>query len=375
MLYHIVVARMLGPANYGILSALGTVILILQAPVSVIALIYTRRGSTQADLVRTNVWWLVCGALLWLSLWWGSPLVATVFHLPKPMVVIYGLAVIPSFALGANIGVMQWAAQFAQVGAITVVEASGRTVGAAVTYWRQWQLTGLVGVAPILSGLTMALTWVGANRAIHWARQAGLQGYGGLWNAGIVGMLVLFMTSADVLAAKHALGPQAAGLYSGLATMGRAPVYFAGAIGTVLMTSTQRDPAQGGLYLARSLGLVGALGAIGVALYASAGAWLIRLTLGPRFIPLESGLTWYTAAMTVQSLTVVCLYYGAARNGIWPTLTALAGFILWMAAIWESHHLTPLIDRTMWVMVIMLLGTLAAIFVGRDVSGPRPKEM
>lgn len=360
-LYHVVVARMLGPVGYGILSALGTVALLLQTPVSVISLVYTRRGATPAELPRHAALWIACGIGLWLVVWLTAGPVSHLFHLPPDLFLIAALAVVPALAYGANDGVLQWAARFGWVGALTALDSFTRTLGAVVTYAARLGLSGLIVFGPLTSLIDLVVSWFGVRQAVRWARRQGIPHFDGLVNAGVVGVLALVLTSTDVLVAKHGLTPRAAGYYSGLATMGRAPVFFAGAVGTVLLSSAQRDAARARAYLLRSLLLVGVLGSIGVLVYVLAGHLAVSLMLGPRFLPMVPQLVLYTSAMTMQSGIVVGLYYGAAKRWHWPTAAAAVGFVVWMVLLWTSHHLDPLIARTIWVMTGILVAVLGSV--------------
>lgn len=352
---------MLGPEEYGVLSGLGTVVLVIQAPVSIVALVYTRRGAEPRSLTPLNLWWGALGVALWLVMWAGAGFLAETFHLPKPLVIIYGLAVIPGFAFGVNVGVLQWAARFVWVGGLSVLDSFGRTSGAAISYLGRWGIKGLVMLSPAVSVGAWIVSWRGAQRAVRLARREGLPAFGGLWNAGVVGMIVLLISSTDVLAAKHALSPHAAGLYSGLATMGRAPMFFAGAVGTVLLSSTQRDPARGTYYLARSMAILVLLSFVGLLVYSVLGPELVTLALGPRFLPLVPLLVQFTLAMSLQALALVGLYYGAARSWALPTGIGAASLVVWVAIIWNTHHLTTVISETTGAMLAMMVAVMLSL--------------
>lgn len=362
-LYHVVVARMLGPEEYGVLSGLGTVVLVIQAPVSIVALVYTRRGARPQALRPLNLWWGALGVMLWLAMWAGSGFLAATFHLPQALVIVYGLAIIPGFAFGMNVGVLQWAARFLWVGGLSVLDSFGRTSSAVVTYLGRWGLQGLVILSPVVSLVAWAVSWRGAHRAVRLARKEGLPDFGGLWNAGMVGMIVLLISSTDVLAAKHALSAHAAGLYSGLATMGRAPMFFAGAVGTVLLSSTQRDPARGTYYLARSMAILVLISLLGLVIYSLWGPELVTLALGPRFLPLVPLLVQFTLAMSLQALGLVGLYYGAARNWPVPTVIGAMSLVVWVALIWSAHHLPTVISETTSAMLVMMIAVILALGV------------
>jgi O-antigen/teichoic acid export membrane protein len=356
-LYHVTVARMLGPLQYGILAALGTIVLLLELPVSMIALVYTRRGAAPDRLTRLNGIWVGWGLLVWAGVWVAAPWLSRLFGLPARLVWLFGLAVVPTYAYGLNLGVMQWAAQFFWAGALVAWDAVARALAALVALVGQMGLMGLVVAAPLVTLSDGLLSWMGARGSVRRARREGLASFGGLPNAAVVGALTLVMTSADVLAAKHALPPRAAGFYGGLATLGRAPVYFAGAVGTVLLSSAQRQPSDGWRYLQYSLAVMAALDALGAGLYALFGRFLITAALGVRFLPMARWLVPYTLGMGLEGLLLVTLYYGAAR-GRW-TVTAVGGaaFGVWMAVLWTTHTLGAVVNET---VAVMLAGFIAA---------------
>jgi O-antigen/teichoic acid export membrane protein len=361
--YHVIVARMLGPLNYGILLGLGSLSVVLQAPVSIVTLVYTRRGARPGEVGRLNLLWLLVGVALWVVLWLAAARIGALFHLPPTLLWVYALTIVPGFAYGLNLGLMQWAARFVWVGSMTVLGAAGRLGSAITVLVRRLGLVGLVAASPVAQMVTTAISWLGAQKSVGSAQREGLAKHGGLINAGWVGVLTLLMVSADVLAAKHALTGHAAGLYSGLTTMGRAPAYFAGAVGTVLLSTAQREPGRARHYLLRSLLLVAVLSLIGVGIYAVLGPFLIRLALGPGFLGLGPHLVLFTGAMGLQALEMVILYYAAARQ--WTVLTLLGslGFVAWIGTVWLATSLDALIIRTVWIMAIQALVSLAGLAV------------
>lgn len=369
VLYHVVVARMLGPVSYGVLTALVTVVLLLEVPVSVLALVYTRRGTRPAQLGSLNLRFVLAGLGVWVLLALFRRPIAHLFHLPPGLVLLFGLAVVPAYAYGLNVGVLQWAGRFAWASLAIAWDAVGATLGAALVYLSAFGLVGLVVVGPLVSLTDLAVSWVGARTGVRYAAARGLGSFGALFNAGGVGMLALVLTSADVLAAKHALPPQMAGYYGGLATIGRAPMYFAGSIGTVLLSSTQRDPARGVRYLVYSILAMLGLGILGMGLYALGGPLVIQIALGVRFLPMAGELLPYTGAMVGQGLMVIALYYGAARGRTGLTLFGFLVFLAWMAAIWVGTSLRIVVDWTVVLMGIGALGCLAGALFLPGASG------
>ncbi len=371
VLYHVVVARMLGPIHYGVLTALGTLVLLVEVPVSVIALVYTRRGTGPGQLNRLNLVFVLAGVGVFGLLAWLRIPVARLFNLPPDLLVIFALAVIPAYAYGLNVGLLQWAGRFGWAAVAIAWDAIGYTLGAAIVYLGSFGLLGLVIVGPLVSLTDIAVSFTGARRAVRVAASTGLNSFGALWNAGAVGMLALVLTSADVLAAKHALPPRAAGFYGGLATIGRAPMFFAGSIGTVLLSSTQRRPSEGTRYLLYSIvGMVG-LGVLGVGLYALGGPLVIRIALGVRFLPVAGELLPYTVAMVGQGLLLIALYYGAARGRRRITLFGLVVFLSWMAAIWVGPSLSVIVN---WTVVIMGIGAVGSLLGATLLPAPAPVE-
>jgi O-antigen/teichoic acid export membrane protein len=365
VLYHVVVARFLGPAAYGELVGLGTVVTLLELPVTVLAVVYTRAGEGPRTFRRTAAYALACGAGVWAATAAVAGRIAAVFDLPQALVRLAGLAVLPAYLYGVAVGVLQWAGQFALVGVLVALEAAARAAGAALSAAVGLGLVGLVALIPALTAAATALAVSLARRAAAGAAREGVRRHSGLARASLVGVLVTFMTTADVLVVKHALPPVAAGLYGGLATLGRAPAYFSGAIGTVLMSNTQRDPDQGPAFLGRALSLTAALGVVGLLLYAVLGPWIVRLTLGAAFAPLLPYVEGYTAAMTLEGLVVVLLYYGAAAGGRALAAVAAAGSLGWLAALWTVPSLAALVDRTSWTWASTCLVMLAVVLARR----------
>ena len=373
--YHVVVARMLGPVNYGVLQALTTFSVVVQAPVSLLTVLFTRRGADRREIAPIVGVGFGVGVVLWLAIAWATPVIAGAFHLPARALLVYSLALVPAVAYGALVGVMQWAAQFLWVGGLTAWGSLGRMAGAFVASFRRWGLYGLVWMPPVVAATAMAAGVYGARLSVDHAAERGFTHHGGLYNAGVVGVLVLLWTSADVLVVKHALGPTAAGLYGGLSTMGRAPAYFAGAVGAVLLSSIQRDRRRRTAYLVRSLILVAGLGVLGLVAYEFWGPSLIILTLGRRFLGLEPHLLGFTAAMSLQGLFLILLYYGAGRAWRLVSLVGALGLTAWLGMLWTARDLAQVIDRTFWVSAVaMALGLVVVVVREWRDHGPGPQD-
>lgn len=335
-LFNIVMARerFLGPAGFGSLAALSSFLYLDGVAVTTIvtATAYTvaskvgRGEERQIGALCTLLTRKVgvpaaafAGILVVLS-----PFLARFLHLESVgPVVVLAPALWITLLLGVTSGVLQGLLAFSALALIGLLGAVLR-LGLAVPL----VAVGLGVSGALLAGVLAAAIGYGTSLALlrrHLHRQAagpddhrvlpvqGLARYTGHVFAATFGLTALF--SVDLLLAKHYLGPDDAGLYGGLATLGRV-IYFATLPLTLVLfpVLTKRAAAARPtktLLLLSGAGVV-AIASMVVTLAALFPAAIVRATLGSAYLAAASELWRFT------------LFYGFVSLATWLTYVFLA---------------------------------------------------
>lgn len=138
-LYHVVMSRALGPADYGALVVLLSLVLFLAVPMNTLQTTIALQaagsapdalGVFAAALLRVmRREWLAAGLIAWAALALLSPWIATMLRLPGFMPVIVVGAFLPVAALLPTIrGLLQGSHAFGLLGATLFIEAGGKVL-------------------------------------------------------------------------------------------------------------------------------------------------------------------------------------------------------------------------------------------------------
>ncbi|HXG36422.1 MAG TPA: hypothetical protein VNL15_05585, partial [Dehalococcoidia bacterium] len=124
-------------------------------------------------------------------------------------------------------------------------------------------------------------------------------------------------TSADVLIARHFFSPHEAGLYAGVATLGRIILFLPASISLVLFPKIAHDSAKGGSgqgFLRTGLGLTFVLSGSATLLFLLAPRLVLRTALGGEYVGADNLLPLYAIASFLFSLVIFLLYFHLARR-------------------------------------------------------------
>ncbi|WP_185749144.1 lipopolysaccharide biosynthesis protein [Humibacillus xanthopallidus] len=295
-----------------------------------------------------------------------SPVLAHLLHLSPLTVVVVGAAMLPTAVVFAAQGALQGSERFvrlavvlaaagvAKFAAAWLVTRSGGGVGTVITLFALgWVVVAGLALALLpRGGRPLAALLVSGRhpeRPRHLAR---------LVAAAVVPTSgLLFLSSLDVLLARHHLAPEASGAYTVGALFEKAAFWGLGFLATLFYPAmAQRSRRRAALL--RALAVTAGAGTIGVALTALLGTWLVTLVGGPAYAALGPGLWRFTALGVCLALVQVIAYAGVAAA------TTRMGLAMWVAgglavALVSGHHAD--VDA---VVDVMLGVAVALVVVG-----------
>jgi len=367
--FHIVLSRLLGPANYGALGALLNVTAVLTVPLTAISVTMAQSIAKREDplatpplgrLLQLSAVASIVGMALWLA---ATPTIDRFFHLhtPQPTIVLglWFLLALPGAVLeGVLIGQRRFR-----------VTGIGQLLGNGVTRLGLGVLLvelglGVVGgvLATVAASVMVLVIYGGALRETLFERGRFVprRSEALLSSVALGGAAVL--TSIDVWLARHFLAAQSAGLFTAAATAGHIALFLPTVVTLVyfprLAATGGRGP-EARQILARSTGLVGALGLASAGLMALAPGFFVDVLFGSGFS--HASVALGTVALADAGIAVAgCLvYYQVARGSrlalaAWPTcLLALA-----LAALFHSN---------IEVLALDMLGASGSLVLGLGV--------
>jgi hypothetical protein len=291
-----------------------------------------------------------------------SPVLAPLLHLSPLTVVAVGGAMLPTAVVFAAQGVLQGSERFvrlavvlaaagvAKFAAAWVVTRSGGGVGAVIALFALGWLA-VAGIALLLlpRSAVRVRSGVGVERPRHLAR---------LVAAAVVPTSgLLFLSSLDVLLARHHLAPDASGAYTVGALFEKAAFWGLGFLATLFYPAmAQRSRRRAALL--RALVVTAGAGVVGVALTVVLGTFLVTVVGGADYAALGPALWRFTALGVCLALVQVIAYAGVADA------TTRMGVAKWAAggvaaALTSTHHAG--VDA---VVDVMLVVAVALVVVG-----------
>lgn len=273
-LYHLLMGRMLGPLEYGILASLISVSYLLGIPMSASILVivkYVSEFRGRRELATANYFyrWINRKALIFGSIGFFiflifSPWIASFLHLESNIpLIIVGFVFFVGIFSSINLATLQGFLRFGWYTIISIASVVIKLILAIILVYSSYRVFGaiLAILAGIIVGYTFGLFYI--LKII--GKKDEKKGFNGREVASYalpVFFSILAFTSlytTDIVLARHFLPAQEAGFYAALATLGKIIFFASSPIVMVMFPMISEKHANGKKYanlLNLSLGLV-----------------------------------------------------------------------------------------------------------------------
>ena len=357
-LLHLPASRWLGPEGYGAFAALLSAQLLVAVPSLALQAVVARehvRGAPHEALrslgarVALLVALIAALAVVPVSLLLDTPVLATAAALsPGPVLCL----------LATEQGLLQGAERFRALGMVLALAGAGKVVPAVAVL----AAGGGVGTALAAGAVGVAAAWVVAAwvcRATTTRRSrppaGGITlaspGVAAVLAAGQVQLVMMALTSVDLLLARALLSPEDAGRYALGAVAAKAAFWLPQAVGTVLYPR-MADPAGHRGAVRSAVGVLLGIGSV-VVLAAALAAPLVPAVVGEAYRPV-TGVLWAFAGLGVTlSVLQAFLLATIAANRTVEAGIAWCGLALTTAAVWAApRELGSVLGATLVVVVL-----------------------
>ncbi|MGX1597537.1 polysaccharide biosynthesis protein [Dietzia maris] len=336
-LLHLPASRWLGPEGYGAFAALLSAQLLVAVPSLALQAVVARdhvRGVPDEVLrslgrrVALLVAVVAALAVVPVSLLLDTPVPATAAALaPGPVLCL----------LTTEQGVLQGAERFRALGGVLALAGAGKVVPAVAVL----AAGGGVGLALAAGAVGVTVAWVvatwistrgSAARRPPTGTSSTSPGVAAVLAAGQVQLVMMALTSVDLLLARALLSPEDAGRYALGAVAAKAAFWLPQAVGTVLYPR-MADPAGHRGAVRSAVGVLLGIGAV-VVIGAAAAAPLVPVVVGEDYLPV-AGLLWAFAALGVTlSVLQAFLLASIASDRTVEAAIAWCGLVLTAVAVW-----------------------------------------
>ena len=370
-IYHLIAARVLGPAVYGEVASLVSIYLVGNGITYVITLVLARyaaqleaRGSSSALhhlMVRSSRLLILPSVVALVVFSALTPLGVAFLHLRSwvPAFVMV-LAVVMIWQVGVPRGMLQGSQRFAALSVNLSVEMVVRT--------------GLVGVLLAVGlGVTGSMVAIVTGAAVAYG--AGMYGLrdilaapgerirmrtmAGFAVTAVVGTLgVLFLYNDDVILAKHYLSATDAGFYGGLNKIETIIFFGTLSVSQVLyprVVEAIHKNAHPGHLLALSAAIILAMGLAALAVFAAAPKLVVTILYGQQFVSAARYMVPIgLIGLTLSLVNLLVYFFMAAHDRLFMPLL-LAGVALEGILIFRSHqNLAQVVSDVLAALLILL---------------------
>ena len=249
-LYHVLMIRLLSPADYGALYSLLALFMIIGVPsgtVTVVITKYISRYKAEDDENRISLMFerslkaiAVCGLAIFLLFAAGSGLIRDYLKIGSAFpVIMVGAALTLAFVTTVPTGALQGLQRFLLIGVVGIGGAVGKVVVGSLCVLIGWGVTGALSGIIFASGIGIAAGFIALRHYFHYDRDADIslnrkEIFGYFVPVAVAIFCYGFLTYYDALIVKHHFDPAVAGYYSTCALIGKAflfpPAAFAAAL-------------------------------------------------------------------------------------------------------------------------------------------------
>ena len=344
--YHMLLARMMSPADYGTVVTLTSVTYVLAVFVRTLQAWVIRAVSAMGDAGagRLRALFVIgmrrlapLGVVALAGHWLFSHWVADFLHLQSATpVVVLGLYTATSLLLPLPRGILIGLNRLRLASLVSVLDPVARLMaGAALVVWGlevNGALTGYAIGHVLAFAAALVPLWPllrGRGEHTHLAeRPGGLDRYGVLTLA--INTSLMIIATVDQIAVKHFFSAEIAGNYGVAWLLGRVIAMTAISLGWALFARSATTPSTGAertRLLATALLAIGAIAVTLTAGFLAAPVLMVRLMGGSQYLVADAFVGLVGIEMTLFALVYVQAYYHISTGRtqvVWPLCLALA---------------------------------------------------
>ena len=382
--YQVVMARLLRPQEYAVLTALfGILILesissqVIQSATAKLAAQYRARDEEGALHAFVRRWAVRVGggaAAIGLLVAVLSGALAGALALPALSVALLGLTLFLALSFTFGLGLLQGLARFVWMGTALIAQAGARLAVGAVLVLAGLGVDGAFTGATAAIAISLAVLAIPLVPLFRAARGSAVKHELGAAEtrffalSAVVLLAYAALTNIDAVLARSLLGPDEAGAYAGAITMGKIVLFAPIAIGFLLLERTARAHARGedtdrALYLA--LGFVVATSGVVAVAYLLLPEVLVPIVVGSQYPETAKIVGTYGVAALANALLNLWISYfigrGEMRVGLLLAVAVVAEVVLLLTK--ASDPLT--MARIVLVVALATQSAAIATFVVR----------
>ena len=350
--FQLIIGRMLGPAEYSVLTALLSLFVILSVPTATVQTVISKYSSTFMAKKHINkISYLFFRSFKKLSIF-ASIIFIIFFFIASPLaqflkidslapIIVLGSMVAVSIVTPVGRGVLQGMQQFNQLGANLIVDAITRLSFGVLFVFLGYKASGAIAASTIAGVVAIAivfrpLKYLFGNKGKPIDFDSS-EIYKYFWPVLVTLFCFNLLTNIDIVFVKHFFSAKDAGLYSAASLLGKIVLFFPGAFAMVMFSKTSELHAKNSssVHVLKKTLLVVLLSSIGItAFYFLFPTFIISMVFGESFVGASHLLGLFGIAMTIFSVINIGLLYLLSINNLRFILPLVVNTTILIALLW-----------------------------------------
>ena len=383
--FQLLMSRLLTTAEFGVMNSCLSLCIIAGVPSGVILTVmsrYVSKYNTLDDPGRVSyfyknslkiVFYLAVSQLLFFVLLSG-PISSYLNISSRYPVMLVGLILFLSLILMANMGALQGLQRFGYMGLNYGVSGIFRLIAGAILIYLGFGVNGAIAASVVSTLPILILSFFVLRSILGHSGTPGVEPVAReaiAYTIPVIGALACFYALAnfDLIMIKHYFNPEEAGIYSGVAVLGRALLFLPAAVVLVLFpmvsaSHTQNKDTFG--ILVKGLLLTGMLTGVGALLYVLVPDFLLSTLLGEKFAVASPLLRLYGFVMLPLALVNVLINFYLARSETRFVYILIVALCLQLGLISIYHgSLFQIIHIMIVVSYLVMIAIVAMLLVER----------
>ncbi|HEV3042032.1 MAG TPA: oligosaccharide flippase family protein [Candidatus Angelobacter sp.] len=382
--YTVTMARMLGPAGFGHVSAAMTILMLVSAITLAFQLVCAKFvARNERAGARVSVYYSLLGKawivslLVGVGLFVAQKIVAGYLHLPDPWILgVLAIGISVYVPLGVRRGAMQGVCSFGRMSSNAIIESLAKLMTAILLVAVGYGVLGAVGAisASVIVAYLIPRLPKEFDAKREWAQPASFR-EGAQAIVFFVGQVII--NNIDILLVKHFFAPEQAGLYAAVALVGRV-LYFAAwsVVSAMFPVSAAAKPREEdpNVILVPLLFVLG-IGVVFVLVLSFFPGLVVQTIFGGSFAHAEPLLALYAVATGLYALSVVLIAYEMSRriaNTGWLQLVFSGVLILAIGAFHETLQDVIMVQIVLMAMMLLFVSfpfyRRYKLLLGREVT-------
>ena len=379
--FQMAMARMLGPADYGILAVLMSIVYIFGIPNEAIQTIITRyvskfeiskeAGKMKDLFVRSLGKGMVLSFFLFILFVLASVFLSAILRINLWLLILTGLFIFYVFSVPVIRGVLQGKKKFFLLGINMVFESFIKVIFSIFLVFTGFKVYGAIGGLLIGSLLAFVLAWAGIRKSLKAKREDyGIKNIYRYNLPVLVGITaIVLMYSIDIIFARIFFTPELAGKYSFISLIGKVVLFSSFAISKAMFPIASENFERGkktGAILKKSVLLVLAISVMLVFLcYFWPKQVIFAVSLGSsQYLDASNILFILCMAFSFTALSNIFINYSLSVNKMRKSSLVLMVFVI-LEAIMLCIFNSNLVEFSVALLVINLIMFIYSLWVAK----------